>query len=122
MARKHNHYFKNVAHLECIDVYRVLELFGVTDPCLQHAIKKLLCAGVRGVKDQSKDIQEAIDALNRSLEMRREDDMKVSTEQVTCTKEFGSCECGYSGDLRIGGCDGSFLRCKELKNTGNFGA
>ena len=79
-----------MAHLEALDVYRVLQLFGVTDPCLQHAIKKLLCAGVRGVKDQSKDIQEAIDALNRSLEMRREDDMKVSTDQVTCTKEFGS--------------------------------
>ena len=122
MARKYNHYFRNVAHLEALDVYRVLQLFCVTDPCLQHAIKKLLCAGVRGVKDQSKDIQEAIDALNRSLEMRQEDDMKVSTEQVTCTKEFGSSECGYSGHRRIGGCDGSFLRCKELKNTENFGA
>lgn len=88
MTRKYNHYFKNVAHLEALDVYRVLQLFGVTDPCLQHAIKKLLCAGVRGVKDQSKDIQEAIDALNRSLEMQREDDMKVSTEQVTCTKDL----------------------------------
>ena len=77
MERKYNHYFKNVAHLEALDVYRVLQLFGVTDPCLQHAIKKLLCAGVRGVKDQSKDIQEAIDALNRSLEMRREDDTSV---------------------------------------------
>lgn len=81
MTRKYNHYFKNVAHLEALDVYRVLQLFGVTDPCLQHAIKKLLCAGVRGVKDQSKDIQEAIDALNRSLEMRREDYMKVSTSR-----------------------------------------
>ena len=122
MSKKHSHYYKIVAHLESIDVYRVLQLFGVTDPCLQHAIKKLLCAGVRGVKDQSKDIQEAIDALNRSLEMRREDYMKVSTEQVTCTKEFGSSECGYSGDRRIGGCDGSFRRCKELKNIENFGA
>lgn len=86
MARKHNHYFKNVAHLECIDVYRVLELFGVTDPCLQHAIKKLLCAGVRGVKDQSKDIQEAIDALNRSLEMRQEDDTGVAKVETQCKK------------------------------------
>ena len=78
MARKHNHYFKNVAHLECIDVYRVLELFGVTDPCLQHAVKKLLCAGIRGVKDQGKDIQEAIDALQRALEMRQEDDTGIA--------------------------------------------
>lgn len=122
MARKYNHYFKNVAHLEALDVYRVLQLFGVTDPCLQHAIKKLLCAGVRGVKDQSKDIQEAIDALNRSLEMRQEDDTGVAKVETQCKKEFGSTACGYSGDLRIGGCDGSFRRCEELKNTGNFGA
>lgn len=122
MARKYNHYFKNVAHLEALDVYRVLQLFGVTDPCLQHAIKKLLCAGVRGVKDQSKDIQEAIDALNRSLEMRREDDTGVAKVEPQCKKEFGSTACGYFGDRRIGGCDGSFRRCEELKNTGNFGA
>ena len=48
---KHGHYFKKVTHLDGIDVYRVLELFEVTDPCLQHAIKKLLCAGTRGSKD-----------------------------------------------------------------------
>ena len=79
MARKYNHYFKNVAHLESLDVYRVLQLFGVTDPCLQHAIKKLLCAGLRGVKDQDKDIQEAIDSLQRALEMRHEDQAEFST-------------------------------------------
>lgn len=31
-----------------IDIYRVLVMFGVTDPCLQHAAKKILCAGQRG--------------------------------------------------------------------------
>ena len=30
---------------ETVDVYRVLSLFQVNDPCIQHAIKKLLCAG-----------------------------------------------------------------------------
>jgi hypothetical protein len=54
-------------------VYRVLELFGVTNPCLQHAIKKLLCAGFRGVKDSEKDVREAIDSLNRYLQMKAED-------------------------------------------------
>jgi len=71
--RPHSHYFKNVSHLQTVDVYRVLELFGVTDPCLQHAAKKILCAGGRGAKDTKKDIQEAIDSLNRRLEMYRED-------------------------------------------------
>jgi len=68
------HYQKPVEHLKWIDVYRVLLLFGVTDPCLQHAIKKLLCAGNRGVKDELKDVQEAIASLLRYLEMQTEDD------------------------------------------------
>ncbi len=71
-----SHYFKNVEHLKWIDVYRVLVLFGVTNPCLQHAIKKLLCAGQRGIKDQKQDVQEAIASLVRYLEMQTEDEKK----------------------------------------------
>lgn len=69
----HGHYFKSVANLDEIDVYRVLSLYGVTDPCLQHAVKKLLVAGGRGLKGADKDIQEAIDTLQRWQEMRIED-------------------------------------------------
>ena len=69
-----NHYQKSVEHLKWIDVYRVLVLFGVTDPCLQHAVKKLLCAGQRGAKGQKQDVQEAITSLLRYLEMQTEDD------------------------------------------------
>jgi hypothetical protein len=75
MSYKHNHYFKKVTHLDGVDVYRVLELFEVTDPCLQHAIKKLLCAGERGAKDIEQDVQEAIDSLERWKDMRREDEL-----------------------------------------------
>lgn len=71
---EYSHYQKPVEHLKWIDVYRVLVLFGVTNPCLQHAIKKLLCAGQRGVKDQKQDVQEAIASLLRYLEMQTEDD------------------------------------------------
>jgi hypothetical protein len=70
---KHSHYFKNVAHLRSIDVYRTLSLFEVTDPCIQHAVKKLLCAGGRGVKRVERDIQEAIDSLQRWQQMCNED-------------------------------------------------
>ena len=73
---KHNHYFKKVTHLDAVDVYRVLELFEVTDPCLQHAIKKLLCAGARGNKDVEQDVQEAIDTLGRYQDMRVEEELK----------------------------------------------
>jgi hypothetical protein len=72
---KHNHYFKNTVHLNAVDVYRVLSLYGVTDPCLQHAIKKLLCAGDRGAKDIEQDVQEAIDTLGRWQDMMEEDEL-----------------------------------------------
>ena len=72
--KKHSHYFKDVSNLLEIDVYRVLKLFEVTDPCIQHAVKKLLCAGGRGVKDVDKDVHEAIDSLLRYEEMRKEDE------------------------------------------------
>jgi hypothetical protein len=72
--RKHAHYFRNVAHLSELDVYRVLDLFGVTDQALGHAIKKLLAPGGRGAgKDFRRDVQEAIDTLTRRLEMLDED-------------------------------------------------
>ncbi len=74
--QSHDHYFKDVQTLKSVDVYRVLVLFGVTNPCLQHAIKKLLCAGQRGVKDELKDVQEAIASLLRYLEMQTEDEKK----------------------------------------------
>lgn len=75
--RKHPHYFKDVRRFDDIDVYRVLALFEVADPCLQHAVKKLLVAGGRGGgKDVSRDVQEAIDTLQRWQEMRVEDQQR----------------------------------------------
>lgn len=76
LMNNHDHYFKDVTSLKFIDVYRVLILFDVTDPCLQHAVKKLLCAGNRGVKDELKDVQEAITSLTRYLEIKTEDEKK----------------------------------------------
>lgn len=71
---KHGHYFKDVSKLQTVDVYRVLHLFGVTDQCIGHAIKKLLVAGGRGAgKSIEKDVTEAIDSLARWQEMRIED-------------------------------------------------
>lgn len=73
MKENHNHYFKPCPY-DTLDVYRVISIFGVSDPCIQHALKKLLCSGVRGYKDQSKDIQDVIDTLERWKQMREEDD------------------------------------------------
>ena len=68
------HYYKDVRGLDCIDVYRVLQLFEVTDPCIQHAVKKLLVSGGRGSKSVKNDVLESIASLQRYLEMRKEDD------------------------------------------------
>lgn len=72
--KKHSHYHKDVSSLETVDVYKVCELFDVQDAsgALHHAIKKLLCSGYRGVKDKKQDVQEAVDTLNRWLEMNEE--------------------------------------------------
>lgn len=83
IGNKHPHYHKDVRHLQTIDVYRVLALFNVTDPCIQHAVKKLLVAGGRGAgKDLGKDVQEAIDSLQRFQEMRVEDN---EAERIAAT-------------------------------------
>jgi len=69
VERKHSHYFKDVSGVDQIDVYAVLRLFEVTDPCLQHIVKKALCAGKRGAKDWAKDVQEIADTAQRLIEL-----------------------------------------------------
>lgn len=68
-VRKHRHYFKDVSNIAEIDVYTVLKLFDVTDPCLQHIIKKALCAGKRGHKDMMEDLQNIVDTAIRAVEL-----------------------------------------------------
>ena len=72
------HYYKDTRHLEKVDVYRVLDLYKVTDPSIAHATKKLLCSGGRGAKDQITDIKEAIAALERFLDMQEENSASLS--------------------------------------------
>lgn len=72
VGQRFSHYHKPCP-FPSVDIYRVLKLFDVSDPCLQHAVKKLLVAGGRGSKDVNKDIQEAMDSLARWAEMRVEE-------------------------------------------------
>ena len=78
----YSHYHKPCPY-EYVDVYRVLELFGVTDPCLQHAIKKLLVAGGRGAKTAPKDIAETIVTLTRWQQMRQEEEIAKNARPST---------------------------------------
>lgn len=79
-GRKHGHYFRWIGHLQWLDIYRIFHLFTVTDSAIQHAIKKLMAPGGRGAgKDFRKDVQEAIDTLQRRLEMLDEDEAANGT-------------------------------------------
>ena len=54
-----------------IDVYDVLVAFDVTCPARQHAIKKLLCAGLRGKGNTEQDLIEASDAVERAIQLTK---------------------------------------------------
>ena len=73
VKKKHSHYYRPCP-FKTVDVYRVLRLFDITNNEIGHAIKKLLCSGIRGGnKDHDKDVSEAIDTLQRHLEMNQEE-------------------------------------------------
>jgi len=55
-----------------VDVYDVLRAFGVTCPAAQHAVKKLLCPGLRGSKSAEQDIEEAASSCRRAIELLAE--------------------------------------------------
>src|SRR6185312_3071778 len=53
--KSHGHHRSHLV----VDVYCVLSAFIVTSPGLQHAAKKLLCAGLRGKASRLQDLREA---------------------------------------------------------------
>lgn len=65
-ARKNSHCFVDVSGHDELDVYLLLKLYNVTDPCIQDAFKKLLRPTV---ETSEQDIKEAISILKRGLEM-----------------------------------------------------
>jgi transcription elongation factor len=64
---------KNKYQVNCkgisIDVYDVLNAFNLQNPAIQHAIKKLLKGGERGVKSKVQDYKEAIESITRAIEL-----------------------------------------------------
>lgn len=72
MAELYPKYYKDVRHLNELDVYAVHHVFNVIDPsgCLHHASKKiLLCGQHTGGKEQLTEIKEARDTLTRWLQL-----------------------------------------------------
>lgn len=51
------------------DVYAVIVTFDVKCPARQHAIKKILCSGIRGKGSELQDLKEARDAIDRAIQL-----------------------------------------------------
>ena len=73
MEQSKNKYNREIASRNGLsDVYDVLEAFDVICPARQHAIKKLLCAGIRGKGDVIQDLTEAAQAVERALQLQND--------------------------------------------------
>lgn len=66
-----------------VDVYEVLDAFGIDCPATAHAIKKLLCAGKRGKGDRMSDLNGAMAALNRAIDMEESRESGRTEETLT---------------------------------------
>lgn len=53
------------------DVYEVIDAFNVTCPAIAHAVKKLLCSGVRNKGTRLQDLEETLEALYRAVEKEK---------------------------------------------------
>ena len=72
MSEKHNHYFRDCPY-DKIDVYRIIDIFEITDPVAQHILKKCIATGKRGHKDVERDWQDIVDSAQRKIQMLAED-------------------------------------------------
>jgi hypothetical protein len=77
LAEQFPHYYRTLP-TRTVDIYRMLDAFGVADNAVAHAIKKLFAAGCRGAKDKRKDLEEARNSITRQLEMMDEDDAALA--------------------------------------------
>lgn len=64
-----NKYQREIKTGVFVDVYDVLQAFNVTNPALQHLVKKALAVGQRGHKDASEDLQDIVDSALRAKEL-----------------------------------------------------
>ncbi len=66
-----------------IDVYCVIEAFGITCPAMCHALKKILACGQRGKGSKIDDIHGAFDALWRALELQKQRESNNPAERIS---------------------------------------
>lgn len=77
---------KEVMRVEVqVDIYDVINAWNLTDPALQHALKKLIQPGERGHKTPAQDLKEAIYSIERCLENTRPESVLLN-EQLSIPK------------------------------------
>ena len=66
---KRTHYHVEIIPGVWVDVYDVIDAWGLANPAYQHLIKKALKPGNRGHKDMMTDAQDIIDSAVRGKEL-----------------------------------------------------
>jgi len=65
-------YHREIKKGVLVDVYDVLSAFEVVNPAMQHALKKMLAPGKRGAKSTIQDMKEAMQSIERAIELEKE--------------------------------------------------
>jgi len=71
-----NKYMREVKPGVWVDVYDILRAWEVTDPCLQHLLKKALQPGKRHHKDLKEDLEDILTSAKRAVELHEEWNVK----------------------------------------------
>ena len=67
----HSKYHREIKPGVFVDVYDVLRAWAVSNPALQHLIKKALQPGARGHKDLMTDLDDIIASAKRAKELEQ---------------------------------------------------
>lgn len=108
----HEHYFIDVSAYDRVDVYRLIELAGITCPVAQHVFKKAFATGKRGHKDLRRDWQDIADSAARRLQMISEDEATFG--QINTIDYRTDAEKGFNDPRTVAGVDVSFPTEKHM--------
>ena len=67
--RENSHYFIDVSDVNEVDFYEIAKRYNVTDPAIQHILKKCLAIGNRGHKDLETDLKDILKTAKRALQI-----------------------------------------------------
>jgi len=108
----HEHYFIDVSGYDRVDVYRLIELIGITCPVAQHVFKKAFATGKRGHKDLRRDWQDIADSAERRLQMISEDEATFGQQNtLDCRTDEQK---GFNDPRTVAGVDVSFEKEKHM--------